>query len=130
MTPNDTRAAELREAIEELRTHYERICLFCGETWLGLHCPHDGYQNPCPNCGKMPETISTFDTANDCNGVIDTDEIVVLTARQILEGQIRELEPLLPEMTVEDYGLWVRIKISNRIAELKSQLRAVGGGEG
>lgn len=20
----------------------------------GLHCPHDGYQNPCQNCGARP----------------------------------------------------------------------------
>jgi hypothetical protein len=22
-----------------------------------LHCPHDGYQNPCPKCGKRPVIV-------------------------------------------------------------------------
>jgi hypothetical protein len=36
---------------------YKRICLFCGHEWYGLHCPHDGHQNPCPLCGKRPEVV-------------------------------------------------------------------------
>jgi hypothetical protein len=36
---------------------YKRICLFCGHEWYGLHCPHDGHQNPCPSCGKRPEVV-------------------------------------------------------------------------
>lgn len=39
-------------------THYLRRCARCGYEWFGLHCPHDGYQNPCPKCGKRPETVS------------------------------------------------------------------------
>jgi hypothetical protein len=38
----------------EPSTHFKRTCLFCGGTWFGLHCPHDGHQRPCPNCGKKP----------------------------------------------------------------------------
>jgi len=34
--------------------HYDRVCEFCGAKWRGLHCPHDGVQNPCPGCGKRP----------------------------------------------------------------------------
>ena len=37
--------------------HYKRTCEYCGHTWGGLHCPHDGYQNPCPVCGKRPIPI-------------------------------------------------------------------------
>lgn len=39
--------------------HYRRTCVDCGHMWWGLHCPHDGAQNPCPACGKRPETITT-----------------------------------------------------------------------
>ncbi len=39
----------------EPRTHYLRMCAGCGHRWEGLHCPHDGFQNPCPGCGKRPE---------------------------------------------------------------------------
>lgn len=34
--------------------HFERTCPFCATTWLGLHCPHDRIQNPCPGCGRVP----------------------------------------------------------------------------
>lgn len=34
--------------------HYRRVCAHCGEAWWGLHCPHDGRQNPCPGCGVVP----------------------------------------------------------------------------
>lgn len=34
--------------------HYKRTCEFCGEVWWGLHCPHDGVQNPCPRCCEAP----------------------------------------------------------------------------
>ena len=37
--------------------HFRRTCLFCGRQWRGLHCPHDGYQNPCPHCGKRPDAV-------------------------------------------------------------------------
>lgn len=37
--------------------HHQLVCQFCGETWWGLHCPHDGYQNPCPNCDVPPIPI-------------------------------------------------------------------------
>lgn len=34
--------------------HYRRACKWCGTVWWGLHCPHDGVQNPCPDCGRTP----------------------------------------------------------------------------
>lgn len=37
--------------------HYLRTCEHCGHKWYGLHCPHDRYQNPCPNCGVQPTPI-------------------------------------------------------------------------
>lgn len=37
--------------------HYDRKCLACGGTWRGLHCPHDGFQTPCPHCGVLPVTL-------------------------------------------------------------------------
>ena len=41
--------------------HYKRTCSSCGKWWYGLHCPHDGYQNPCPHCGTRPATVSEDD---------------------------------------------------------------------
>ena len=38
--------------------HYLRQCLFCGHRWYGLHCPHDGYQNPCGKCGQRPVPVT------------------------------------------------------------------------
>jgi len=37
--------------------HYKRICLHCNNTWWGLHCVHDGHQNPCPECKIRPIPI-------------------------------------------------------------------------
>ena len=37
--------------------HHQRVCLNCGYTWWGLHCPHDGYQNPCKECDWTPEPV-------------------------------------------------------------------------
>jgi hypothetical protein len=37
--------------------HYLRSCGACGHQWYGLHCPHDGYQNPCPECGTRPTPV-------------------------------------------------------------------------
>ena len=34
--------------------HFHRVCPSCGCEWAALHCPHDGYQNPCPRCGLLP----------------------------------------------------------------------------
>jgi hypothetical protein len=48
------------EDFGEESTHYHRTCLFCGAVWWGLHCPHDLYQNPCPDCKKVPLTISVL----------------------------------------------------------------------
>ena len=41
--------------------HYLRTCLHCGYEWYGLHCPHDGIQNPCPCCGTVPEVVEDTD---------------------------------------------------------------------
>lgn len=37
--------------------HFKRTCLHCGFVWAGLHCRHDGYQNPCPQCGVRPTPV-------------------------------------------------------------------------
>jgi hypothetical protein len=34
--------------------HFLRTCRHCGGEWFGLHCPHDGHQNPCAHCGIRP----------------------------------------------------------------------------
>jgi hypothetical protein len=41
--------------IEEESCHYKRTCAHCGNIWYGLHCPHDGIQNPCPRCKTLPK---------------------------------------------------------------------------
>lgn len=54
--PYDPADYEPGEEIEE-SWHYRRTCLSCGAVWWGLHCPHDGYQNTCPECGLRPEPV-------------------------------------------------------------------------
>jgi len=53
--------AEVLDMIGEESTHYQRTCVFCGYSWLGLHCVHDGYQNPCSNCDRKPPVIDYFE---------------------------------------------------------------------
>lgn len=55
-TPYDPADYEPGEEIEE-SWHYLRECPTCGRRWWGLHCPHDGVQNPCPECGLYPATV-------------------------------------------------------------------------
>ena len=43
------------EDCDEESWHFLRTCAECGHQWYGLHCPHDLYQNPCPNCGIRPK---------------------------------------------------------------------------
>jgi hypothetical protein len=41
--------------------HYTRTCPD-GHTWGALHCPHDGVQNPCPECGWLqPGTVTPLE---------------------------------------------------------------------
>jgi hypothetical protein len=46
-------------------THFRRTCEFCGFKWEGLHCPHDGYQNPCSKCKKYPTRLD--ESGGECN---------------------------------------------------------------
>lgn len=41
--------------------HFHRVCAYCATEWAGLHCVHDGYQNPCPKCGLLPAMIHDND---------------------------------------------------------------------
>lgn len=42
--------------------HFTRTCRACGFVWGALHCPHDGVQNPCPDCGwRDPGTQTPFE---------------------------------------------------------------------
>lgn len=45
------------EATPETAWHFLRVCQICGTKWYGLHCPHDGNQNPCPSCGVRPAPL-------------------------------------------------------------------------
>ena len=55
--------------IKEESWHFKRTCDYCGHVWAGIHCPHDGIQNPCPNCGKTPITKE-----GECNCEFDWED--------------------------------------------------------
>lgn len=42
---------------DEPSWHYRRVCQFCACVWWSLHCPHDGAQGECPDCGRRPITV-------------------------------------------------------------------------
>lgn len=56
---NPSLQAETKAKLSEESWHFKRTCLHCGYVWGGLHCPHDGYQNPCPHCEKRPDCIDS-----------------------------------------------------------------------
>jgi hypothetical protein len=66
-------------------THYHRTCQGCGKNWWGLHCPHDGYQNACPECEAMPVVLNA--DYCDCEFVVN----VSLVEQQVLIGRKAEL---------------------------------------
>jgi len=66
------------EQIDEW-THFYRVCTSCGHGWWGLHCPHDGYQNPCPNCHQRPDTVKENAGGEcECEFVVNVDEVKAL----------------------------------------------------
>jgi hypothetical protein len=42
---------------EDESYHYRRRCQACGKAWHSLHCPHDGVQSCCPQCGARAESL-------------------------------------------------------------------------
>ena len=68
--------------------HYWRTCKACGFRWGGLHCPHDGYQNPCPSCGVHPEPEPIVPPQE--NPTPDWDKIKKLAQR--MNGLVDEIE--------------------------------------
>jgi len=73
---------ELLDRLEEERMYNQRTCLGCGYNWWGLHCPHDGYQNPCPNCKLTPKQVVTGNC--ECELVVPLDSLQA--ERKRLEG--------------------------------------------
>jgi len=56
---------------EEESRHFLRTCLSCHKEWWALHCPHDGYQNPCHSCGVRPEPVASLSLDRRALGCLD-----------------------------------------------------------
>jgi hypothetical protein len=39
---------------DENSAEYQRVCDYCDTHWVDTHCPHDIFQNPCPECDVVP----------------------------------------------------------------------------
>jgi len=114
---------ELRDTVEDY-THYNRTCTGCGHNWWGLHCPHDGYQNPCPNCGKLPKTIFTFSGDCTCEFVMNVSDAKVLIQKAREEAEIDALSKLLPlNKWLHGEEAELARRIITRIAYLKEKKR-------
>ena len=101
-------------------THYYRVCTNCGYGWWGLHCPHDGYQNPCSNCDKRPKTLP--DELCKCEFVMNVDDFKAYT-----ESQVREILTKLEQRVaynahdMGELGRFVRVKyVKNFIDDARS----------
>ena len=96
---------KVREVLGENTTHYERTCWSCGYTWLGLHCPHDGYQNECGNCNRKPSVIDYHDCT--CKGVTDLEE-----ATQAIEALITE------QVRLGEERVWAQIHTKYQVGDI------------
>lgn len=74
-------------------THYHRTCQNCGKNWWGLHCPHDGYQNPCPECESMPVVVNAHYC--DCEFVVPVDEAQALIETATAEANAKVADKIL-----------------------------------
>ncbi|MBP9839984.1 MAG: hypothetical protein KBC44_03360 [Candidatus Pacebacteria bacterium] len=117
----------LEDVLLDASTHYERVCTNCGQVWWGLHCPHDGYQNPCPNCDKKPTSVQELEhnTVCGCNGTLDLDE-----AEQSIQQLINECLPPAIKMTslgeYNDQMGWLRMGYNAALDEIQANLRKKG----
>lgn len=59
----DAQHAHMRDLADEPLWHYFRACAACGYGWASLHCPHEGIQTPCSQCGHR--NAVSLDYADD-----------------------------------------------------------------
>ena len=85
---SNSKSPILDEILKDSSTHYNRVCLFCGGTWLGLHCQHDGYQNPCPKCNEKPRTVIGV---CDCQTVTDFEEVIETILKALLDAKPKSM---------------------------------------
>lgn len=118
---------ELEEILLDSQTHYERVCLNCGNTWLGLHCPHDGYQNNCPSCNIRPHTAVGPKYGCTCNGTVDLDDLKDLllawrdkSVNEALEEMFDEIVALASTKT---FNNWTNKDASNFFFALGKYIR-------
>lgn len=64
--------------------HHQIVCQFCGATWWALHCPHDKYQNPCPDCDVPPVLVE-----GDCECEL---VMPISDAERLLAGALRDIK--------------------------------------
>ena len=83
--------------------HHQRVCLNCGYTWWGLHCPHDGYQNPCGDCGETPEPVVNSDKC-ECELVAPVAELEQLIKEKQAEARLKERKRMSQDL--EEFSDW------------------------
>ena len=101
-------------------THYHRTCMNCGKNWWGLHCPHDGYQNNCPNCNIRPHTVVTPENGCDCEFVVPVIEAEQAITRLLAEARIDSLQWSLNDLNMPDTD--TRKNIQGFIDDLRATL--------
>jgi hypothetical protein len=97
-------------------THYHRTCQNCGRNWWGLHCPHDGIQNPCPSCKKKPATVPGDVEHCDCEFAVSVPKVDALIRKEVREARVNELRRVPRVKSKHELDLY---KI-DRIEHLKS----------
>jgi hypothetical protein len=90
-------------ASKEESWHYKRTCAFCNHVWGGLHCIHDRYQNPCPNCGETPIPVETT-AACDCKfDWEDVDDRITAKDREVKAAELGVNTDDLKDISLEKF---------------------------
>lgn len=111
---------ELKEILDNHSTHYEKVCTNCGECWFGLHCPHDGYQNPCPKCKTTPKQVEFGDC--ECRGVTFIDDAI----EELLAWHNKKVKEAMVQGAIEErkrensVNLKRHRQLEQRLSDLKS----------
>jgi hypothetical protein len=96
--------------------HYNRVCINCGHVWWGLHCPHDGYQNPCPKCDIKPEPV--VGGYCECDFVVPVAAINAKITELLVEARIDEWDFIDTIREVSDEAIYQAMQ--GRVQELQA----------
>ncbi len=119
---------------DEEPLHYLRTCIYCGEEWDSLHCPHSGYQNPCPECNtrnykenNMHTPLSFYDART--TAILDDLKDLEDRNYMIYADSFGETVHHVATGVTKDYAEFI-VRACNSHADLFEALEEIAEGKG